>query len=389
MAEELEDAASLVDAAFGAARAAEPTQDADADESAEAVEPSEESAEVVEPSAEALAGVDEAPAAEPAQEAVEKPKLAPEPEPSAEPAEAADTPSSPEASSRKPLPAFTRGRMAAAAAVVLGVAAASVLVLSGGGSGNAATPGAAPSTLPSVNPQAFYPMQSAPAFSTGGKSELTDAELMAAVPNCGGCKLVTRANGFSPDGAVLALFRTGAPQVGKANFKLVVVGADGKLVWSAPDGVKALTAGIERFNTDAAGNFYLALPGAKSGQVLIVLAWRDGKVQDLGGLLDPKVKSDSIVGVLPGAAGATATIVSQTTANVPDADTGGLVESQYQIKDGKPVLIGCRRHVGESGQWIAFQPGADGCTHWPDGPVGPPDDDDDRTAPGPAPTTTH
>jgi hypothetical protein len=283
--------------------------------------------------------------------------------------------------------AFTRSRLAAAAAAVISVAAASVLVLSGGGSGNAATPGAAPSTQPSVNPQALYPLQSASPFETGAKSPLTDAELLAAVPGCGSCKLVTRANGFSPDGAVLALFRTGAPQVGKPNFKLVVVGADRKVLWSAPEGVKALTAGIERFSTDAAGNFYLALPGAKSGQILVVLTWRDGKVQDLGGLLDPKIKSDSIVGVLPQAgSGATATIVSQTTAGVPDADTGGLLESQYRIKDGRPVLIGCRRHVGESGQWIAFQPGADGCAHWPAGPVGPPDDDDPTAGPTAGPT---
>ncbi|GAA1998237.1 hypothetical protein [Catenulispora subtropica] len=302
----------------------------------------------------------------------------------------------PENAAALPKPAFTkslkltRARLVGAAAVVAGVAAASILVLSGGGSGDAATPSGSPSTQPSVNPQAFYPVQSASPFETGVKSALTDAQLQAAVGGCDACKLVTRANGFTPDGGVLALFRTGAPQGGKSNVRLVVVGGDGKLVWSAPGGVKALTAGIERFSVDGAGNFYLALPGARSGQVLIALAWRDGKVQDLGGLLDPKIKSDSIVGVLPQApagaaatatATATATIVSQTTAGVPDADTGGLVESQYQIKDGKPVLTGCRRHVGESGQWIPFQPSADGCTHWPDGPVGPPDGDDNPTAP--------
>ncbi|NUR28326.1 MAG: hypothetical protein HOV83_21200 [Catenulispora sp.] len=269
----------------------------------------------------------------------------------------------------------TKGRLIGAAGVVLGVALAGVLVFSGGGSGNAVTPSDAPSTRPSVNPQAFYPLQSAPPFATGTKSTLSDAEIQAAA-GCDGCKLVTRANGFTPDGGALALFRTGTPRAGKSNVRLVVVGGDGKLVWSAPDGVKALTAGIERFTADDAGNFYLALPGAKSGQVLVVLAWRDGKVQDLGGLLDPRIKSDSIVGVLPEKAVGAATIVSQTTVGVPDADTGGLVESQYQIKDGKPVLTGCRRHVGESGQWIPFQPSADGCTHWPAGPVGPPDDDD-------------
>ena len=277
---------------------------------------------------------------------------------------------------------LTRGRLAGAVAVVAGVAAASVLVLSGGGSGNAATPSGAPSTQPSVNPQAFYPEQSASPFQTGSRSALTDAQVRAALGDCDPCKLVTRVNGFTPDGGVLALFRTGAPQGGKSNARLAAVGGDGKLVWSAPDGLKALTAGIERFSVDRAGNAYLALPGAKSGQVLVVLAWRDGQVRDLGGLLEPKIKSDSIVGVLPQATtDPTATIVSQTTAGVPDADTGGLVESQYRIQDGEPVLVGCRRHVGESGQWIAFQPAADGCTHWPAGPVGPPDDDDGPTAP--------
>jgi hypothetical protein len=204
---------------------------------------------------------------------------------------------------------------------------------------------------------------------------LSDDALRAAA-GCGSCKLVTRANGFSPDGDVVALFRTGDPVEGHSNVKLVVVAADGRVVWSAPDGVKALTAGIERFSTDASGNFYLALPGAKTGQVLVVLAWRDGKVQDVGGLLNPKIKSDTVVGVSPQSTGPLATIVSQTTAGVPDADTGGLVESRYQVKGGAPVLVGCRRHVGESGQWIPFQPSADGCTHWPAGPVGPPDDDE-------------
>jgi hypothetical protein len=284
---------------------------------------------------------------------------------------------------------LTRGRLvavaAAAAVAVIGVATAGVVLLSGGGSGNAAAaaPTTAPSTTqPSVNPQAFYPVQSASPFTAGGVSELTDARIQAAVPGCDSCKLVTRANKFSPDGSVLALLRTGTPQAGKSNAKLVVVGADGHLVWSAPDGFKGLTAGIERFSVDGAGNHYLALPGPKYGQVLVILAWRDGKVQDLGGLLDPKIKSDSIVGVLPQGTGAggTATIVSQTTDGVPDADTGGLVESQYQIKDGAPVLTGCRRHVGESGQWLTFAPSSDGCTHWPAGPVGPPDDDEPTTS---------
>lgn len=358
MAEDFDDAAGLVDAVFGAAdskKAAETEDEGPAETGSDAG-----AADADQPLA---AGIEveasvEPFAAEPSSDA-----------PAAEPAAVGTKPLS--------LKAFTRSRLTAAAAVVIGAAAAGVLVLSGGGSGNAATPDAAPSTQPSVNPQAFYPLQSAAPFETGAKSSLTNAELLAAVPGCGGCKLVTRANGFSPDGAVLALFRTGAPQVGKPNFKLVVVGADRKVLWSAPEGVKALTAGIERFSTDAAGTVYLALPGARSGQILIALTWRDGKVQDLGGLLDPKIESDSIVGVLPQATpGATATIVSQTTAGVPDADTGGLVELQYQIKDGRPVLIGCRRHVGESGQWIAFPPGADGCTHWPAGPVGPPDDDE-------------
>jgi hypothetical protein len=193
---------------------------------------------------------------------------------------------------------------------------------------------------------------------------------------------VTRANGFSPDGAALALFRTGDPMAGKSNFKLVVVGADGKLVWSAPPGVKALTAGIERFSTDKAGNFYLALPGEKSGQILIALTWKDGHVVDIGDLTNPKISSDSVVGVLPEPTpGATATIVSQTRNGVSDADTGGLIESQYQIQNGVPVLIGCRRHVGESGEWIPFKPSAQGCVDAPPGPVGPPDGDGTTTAP--------
>lgn len=420
--EEFEDAASLVEAAFGirldSAEDAEEQgaeeQDAETADEAEEAEEAEEAddepveAEPVAESAEIEAEaaqeteplvavkVKRKPAAAKTEPAVEEaeaaadddaaqetePLMSGEPEPEPEP-EAAESEPAPKVPALTKSLKLTRGRLAAAGAVVLGIAAASVLVLSGGGSGNAAAPGGAPSTTqPSVNPQAFYPVQSASPFATGGRSELTDAEVQAAVPGCDGCKLVTRANGFSADGAVLALFRTGAPQGGKSNAKLVVVGADGKLVWTAPAGFKALTAGIERFSADDAGNFYLALPGARSGQVLVVLAWRDGKVQDLGGLLDPKIKSDSIVGVSPQASsGGTATIVSQTTAGIPDADTGGLVESQYRIKDGAPVLVGCRRHVGESGQWLTFQPSADGCTHWPAGPVGPPDDDDPTAPP--------
>ncbi|GAA2012419.1 hypothetical protein GCM10009839_03510 [Catenulispora yoronensis] len=360
------DVASLVDAAFGAA----PVRKAEEPEPEREPEPEPEPEPKPEPELEP----------EPEPEKLEAPKAV---------AETATPTQDTEPSSPTPAPAFTktlpkltRGRLAAAAAVVVGVAVASVVLLSGGGSGNAATQNGAAGAQPSVNPQAFYPVQSASAFETGAKSELTDAELQGAVSGCDACKLVTRANGFTPDSGVLALFRTGEPEAGRSNAKLVAVGGDGKLLWSAPDGFKALTAGIERFSVDGAGNFYLALPGARTGQVLVALAWRDGKVQDLGGLLDPRITSDSIVGVLPQAApGADATIVSQSTAGIPDAATGGLVESQYRIENGAPVLIGCRRHVGESGQWIAFQPSADGCKHWPAGPVGPPDDDDDPTAP--------
>ena len=332
-AEDPKDAAGLVDAVFAASR------DADTD----------------------AAGGDGDGAEEPTAEAVASTSIT------------ADTEAQPTVDRPLKKP-FTRGRLAAAAAVAAGVVAAGVFLLVGGASGNAAAPNDAPQT--SVNPQAFYPFQSAPPYEIGASSPLSDDAVRAAVPGCAACKLVTRANGFSPDGAVLALFRTGDPQGGRANFKLVVVSADGRLVWSAPEGMKALTSGIERFSADASGNFYLALPGAKSGQVLVVLAWRDGKVQDIGGLLDPKVKSDTVVGVSPQSTGPLATIVSQTSAGVPDADTGGLIESRYQVKDGVPVLVGCRRHVGESGQWIAFRAAADGCTHWPDGPVGPGDDDD-------------
>lgn len=417
--EEFEDAASLVDEVFGTvdeAVAAKTQQEAekhdeeDAEEQAEGEQAEEEGSESAEEHAEqegsepaegraeqeaAEQEAAEQEASEPAEEHAEQEASEPVETPVEESAETpAEEPAETPAETPAPAAAestaskLTRGRLAAVAAAVVGIAAAGVVLFSGGGSGNAATqpvgaPGAAATTQPSVNPQAFYPVQSATPFTAGGVSQLTDARILAAVPDCDSCTLVTRANTFSPDGSVLALLRTGAPQAGKSNAKLVVVGADGRLVWSAPDGFKALTAGIERFSVDGAGNHYLALPGPKYGQVLVILAWRDGKVQDLGGLLDPKIKSDSIVGVLPqgaGAAGATATIVSQTTDGVPDADTGGLVESQYQIKDGAPVLTGCRRHVGESGQWLTFAPSPDGCTHWPAGPVGPPDDDD-PTAP--------
>ncbi|NUR58571.1 MAG: hypothetical protein HOV87_07760 [Catenulispora sp.] len=402
--EEFEDAASLVDAVFGApaeAEAAEAPEDqatdsdavdaADVDSDSAPDQADEPDSEAAEPDSEAAEPDDEA--AEPDSEVAELDSEAEEPNNEAAATEVTEAavPDEPAPAVAGTPPKLTRGRLAAAAAVVAGVAVAGAVLLSGGGSGNAATaptgvPGAPTTTQPSVNPQAFYPVQSATPFTAGGVSQLTDTRIQAAVPGCDSCKLVTRANKFSPDGSVLALLRTGTPQAGKSNAKLVVVGPDGHLVWSAPDGFKALTAGIERFSVDGAGNHYLALPGAKYGQVLVILAWRDGKVQDLGGLLDPKIKSDSIVGVLPQGAGAAAdtaaTIVSQTTEGVPDADTGGLVESQYRIKDGAPVLTGCRRHVGESGQWLAFAPSPDGCTHWPAGPVGPPDDDD-PTAPNP------
>jgi hypothetical protein len=268
---------------------------------------------------------------------------------------------------------------AAAVAALAAVAVTAVVVLTGGTKGDAAASGP---TTPPFNPQALYPLAaSATPFTTGGRSALTDARLKAAVPGCSGCELVTRANGFSPDGAVLALFRTGAPAVGHPNAKLAVVGSDGGLLWQSPSGFQALTAGIERFATDRSGNFYVALPGFKSGQAMVVLAWRDGKVVDIGDLLHPKVASDS-VGLLPEKnPGPTATIVAQTKKGVPDADTGGLIEAQYQVRNGTPVLVGCRREVGESFQWLTFAPSKDGCTHWPQGPTGPADDDGGTPAP--------
>ena len=326
------------------------------------------------------------------------PDTGPDTEPELKPETKAEAESETEPASEPRARTLTRGRLAGAAAVVVAVGAACALVLSGSSpSSGSAAPGSATPTTPAVNPQASYPdaaiaspfatnvSPQATATGTGVKTSyrpLTDDALRAAVPGCGSCKLVTRANGFSPDGAVLALFRTGAPVEGKSNFKLVVVGADGTLVWSAPDGVKALTAGIERFSADKAGNFYLALPGAQTGQILIVLTWKDGHVVDIGDLANPKIASDSVVGVMPEPTpGATATLVSQTRNGVSDADTGGLIESQYQIRNGVPVLIGCRRHVGESGVWIPFQPGANGCVDAPPGPVGP--SDGDETTGGP------
>lgn len=262
------------------------------------------------------------------------------------------------------------------AAAIVAIAVTAVLVLTGGGESDAAASGGTPT--PPFNPQALYPLAaSATPFTTGGVSTLTDARLKAAVPGCGGCELVTRANGFSPDGAVLALFRTGAPAAGHPNAKLAVVGPDGRLLWQSPSGFQALTAGVERFATDRSGYFYVALPGFKSGQAMVVLAWQNGKVVDVGDLTHPKIASDS-VGLLPEKKpGPTATIVAQTKKGVPDADTGGLIESQYQVRNGTPVLIGCRREVGESFQWLTFAPSADGCTHWPQGPTGPADGDDD------------
>jgi hypothetical protein len=392
-AEDFEDAASLVDAAFGtpqdaaaddgaegpaAEAAAGAAADADADTSADAEAAGGAAADAdaaanTSADAEARGGADPDAAADTAADADADAAADTSADADAA-ASAADAQAPASGLTPPPKKPLTRGRLAAAAVVAAGIAAAGLFLLTGGASGNSSAPGDGSQT--SVNPQAFYPFQSASPYETGAPSVLSDDALRAAVPGCAACKLVTRANGFSPDGAVLALFRTGDPQGGRANFKLVVVGPDGRLVWSAPEGIKALTSGIERFSTDASGNFYLALPAAKSGQMLVVLAWRDGKVQDIGGLLAPKVESDTMVGVSPQSTGPLATIVSQTTAGVPDADTGGLIESRYQVKNGAPVLVGCRRHVGESGQWIAFQPSADGCKHWPDGPVGPDDDDE-------------
>ena len=401
-----EDARSLVDAAFGVQREAS-TSKKDAEAEAD-VEPDAESGaaaanvpatDPVAAKADATSTLTEPVTAEPKPEADVKPepeadvkpepdaKPLPEPDvkPEPEPSAAADTSNAiahdeaAESTAGKNAAAentAAKGRLAVIGTAAMAVAAGLALVLTSGAKAGGAKASAQPS--PTANPQAWYPdAGNQSAFATGAPSVLTDDQLRAAVPGCDdNCKLVTRGNGFSPDGAVAALFRTGDPVVGASNFKLVIVGGDGKLVWQAPDTMKALSAGYERFSEDTAGNFYLAMPGARSGQILVVLRWQDGKVVDVGDVSTPKIAADGVVGILPQATpGPTATIVAQSATGVSDATTGGLIESDYQVKNGVPVLIGCRRKVGESGEWISYQPDASGCAHPPAGPQGPPDGD--------------
>jgi hypothetical protein len=126
-------------------------------------------------------------------------------------------------------------------------------------------------------------------------------------------------------------------------------------------GVQAV--GDERYQ-DKLGHVFTPTQVGK-GQAMVVLATRDGRVEDFGSKTN-RFSGDSVQvrdfdsdGVLE--------ILTQDSGAVPDAATGGAIETVHRW-DGSDYRVGeCRRLVGESFQYLTYPPSAQGdCLDYPE-----------------------
>ena len=249
--------------------------------------------------------------------------------------------------------AFTRVRRLRLGAVLAGLV---VAVAAGGCLGPAAerpalAPG--PTSSPTDTTESLVPVPTPAAV--GSSSAVDDAQLIAAVPSCRvhPCRLLTRANGFGPPGAVAALLAWDRTETADPNYELVVTSRTGEVVWRAPDQRLGHANGYERFAVDESDRLFLPLAAEPRGQMMAVLEWRDGRIDDRGSLTTRKFYGDSVVFAEDRDGDRTSEIITQSGQGLTDADTGGLVESTYTLINGDFQLTGCRQRQGESFQWTS------------------------------------
>jgi hypothetical protein len=257
--------------------------------------------------------------------------------------------------------AFSRVRRLRLGAVLAGLV---VAVAAGGCLGRSAerpelAPG--PTSSPADTTGRLVPVP-APA-AVGSSSAVDDAQLIAAVPSCRvhPCRLLTRANGFGPSGAVAALLAWDRTEKADPNYELVVTSRTGEVLWRAPDQRHGHANGYERFSLDGPNRLFLPLAAEPRGQMMIVLEWRDGRIDDRGTLTTRRFYGDSVVFAEDRDDDGTSEIITQSGQGLADADTGGLVESTYTLISGDFQLTDCRQRQGESFQWTSRPPDGGRC----------------------------
>ncbi len=194
------------------------------------------------------------------------------------------------------------------------------------------------STVPLRTPPSLVPMPGGPA-TAGPRSGPADTALVAAAPACRErrCRLLARAGGFGPDGAVAGLVAWDATRP-ESNYQVVVVAADGRPIWSSPRPSVGHVNGYERFTRDGRDRLYLAVAADGQGQVMTVLEWVDGRVDDRGTFTAPKLAGDTVAFVEDRTGDGRAEVITQSTRGLLAADMGELVESVYTLTPRGYVL---------------------------------------------------
>jgi hypothetical protein len=247
--------------------------------------------------------------------------------------------------------AFTRVRRLRLGAVLAGLAVAIVAGGCLGPTGERPALAPAPSASPVEPPEVLVPVPTPAAV--GPASALDDAQLIAAAPSCRAhpCRLLARANGFGPPGAVAALLAWDRTETTDPNYELIVTSATGDTLWRSPDQRIGHVNGYERFTPDGPNRLFLPLAAEPRGQTLVVLEWGGGRIDDGGSLTTRRFYGDSVVFAEDRDNDGTAEVVTQSDQGLADANSGGLLESVYTRTGDDYRLTGCRHREGESFQW--------------------------------------
>jgi hypothetical protein len=218
-----------------------------------------------------------------------------------------------------------------------------------------------PSTAPSDIAGRLVPVPTPAAV--GSRSGVDTAQLIAAAPSCRThpCRLLARANGFGAPGAVAALLAWDRTGPADHNYELIVTSAAGDLLWRAPEQRLGHANGYERFTLDGPDRLFLPLAVEPRGQMLVVLEWRDGGIDDHGTVSTRRFHGDSVVFAEDRDTDGTAEIITQSGQGLADANTGALIESVYTRTGGDYRLTGCRHREGETFRWTAVAPRGGRC----------------------------
>lgn len=246
---------------------------------------------------------------------------------------------------------IARNRCARLAAI--GTALIALVVVSACRTSDLPTPARAASSGPAPSATRGLVQRPVPA-TVGSPSAVQPAQLISASPSCRlhRCSLVARADGFGDPGGVVALLAWDRTDSTTPNYVLLATSGSGTVLWHSPDQRIGHVNGYERFTLDGRGRVLLPLAAEPRGQIMVVLEWRAGRIDDRATLTTRRFYGDSVVYAEDRDNDGIAEIMTQSTEGVADADVGGIVESVYTLVGGDYRLTDCRQREGESFKWI-------------------------------------